>query len=619
MTNSTKKNIVLLASIGVVVSIAASVFWQKRPPDSTPTPAPEVPGERVVPGPLVFSASPYLNTQADAHYVGAAACVGCHRNNHHSYLLTPHSRALADLDPKVEPPDAAFQHKLSGRHYRIYRAGREFRHEEVARTAEGKEIARVDLPVRYLIGSGNFCRSYLVEVDGFLHESPVTWYTGRKKWDMSPGYDFPEHWSFERPVKLGCLACHAGRVEAQGNAVNRLRIQEQSIGCESCHGPGSKHVALRKPGQPVLDDVSIVNPGRLARPHLEAVCAACHLSGVATVHLRGRSVTDFRPGMPLTDYRVDYRFDVKGDTMSVVGHIEQLRLSPCYQKSDLTCLTCHDQHAAQKPKDATAYFRQKCVQCHTTMTCKLDPGERIKKDGSDNCVACHMPRGDTDIPHIAFHHHRIGRHAARAPLPAGIPDVVPIDDDSHLPVHDRQRNLGLAYLQVANKADYAHLAGTYRQRARALLETVNAAGLNDGETLKALAELYWQNDLGRTKDFARRALLATDLPADARAVAMLLLADSHLQEKDINAAVTVLEELVRLRRYSEDWRLLAHCYVQRREPQKAVHALKTALSIRPFRHDLHGAISEVYGQIGDKARASEHLEKARWLHAHAPQ
>ncbi len=65
----------------------------------------------------------------------------------------------------------------SGRAYRVYREGGQLHHEELLRSLEGQEIARVDLPVRYLIGSGHFSRSYFVEVDGFLKESPITWYT----------------------------------------------------------------------------------------------------------------------------------------------------------------------------------------------------------------------------------------------------------------------------------------------------------------------------------------------------------------------------------------------------------------------------------------------------------
>jgi hypothetical protein len=28
--------------------------------------------------------------------------------------------------------------------------------------------------------------------------------TAKRKWDMSPGYDAAGHWSFERPVRIGC-------------------------------------------------------------------------------------------------------------------------------------------------------------------------------------------------------------------------------------------------------------------------------------------------------------------------------------------------------------------------------------------------------------------------------
>ena len=50
------------------------------------------------------------------------------------------------------------------------------------------------------IGSGHHSRSYIVEDDGFLVESPVTWYSSIEKWAMSPGYDRRFHMGFERMV-----------------------------------------------------------------------------------------------------------------------------------------------------------------------------------------------------------------------------------------------------------------------------------------------------------------------------------------------------------------------------------------------------------------------------------
>jgi hypothetical protein len=567
-----------------------------------------------------LSESRYLNTRADAAYVGPEACAACHRRNHQSYLLTAHGRSLADLDPNAEPADGSFFHQASGHSYRVYRQDGQLRHEEVLRTAEGKEVARVDLPVRYLIGSGHYSRSYLVEVDGFLFESPITWYASKGQWGISPGYDTPRHWGFERPIYAACLACHVGRMESAGT-VHRIAITEKAIGCENCHGPGSLHVALRQAKNPVAgdEDLTIVNPGKLPRRLLEAVCASCHLSGVATATLRGRRVTDFRPGMPLADYRADYRFDTGSAQMTVVGHMEQLRLSACYRNSgDMTCLTCHDPHAPERPKDPTAFYRQKCLGCHTTRSCGLDQAQRLRKDATDNCLACHMPRGDTDIPHIAFTDHRIGRRPPPPTAAGRVPELVPIEDVSRLSPADRQRNLGLAYLEAAQKPAHAAFAGAFAERARSLLEDVEAAGLRDGDTAEALAELYFQAEPARSRAYAARALDSKDLSVKGRADALIHLATCDVQDGNPQAALGKVKELVRLRRSSEDWGLLGACYLVQDKPREALPALQEALSIRPDSHPIHVELADVYRRLGDTERARAHRATALWLLQHTP-
>src|SRR5262245_33263909 len=58
-----------------------------------------------------FTETRYLNAGPDARFIGSAACAQCHQRNHKSYLLTAHSKALSDVDPADEPPDASFDHK----------------------------------------------------------------------------------------------------------------------------------------------------------------------------------------------------------------------------------------------------------------------------------------------------------------------------------------------------------------------------------------------------------------------------------------------------------------------------------------------------------------------------
>jgi predicted CXXCH cytochrome family protein len=618
MTVASSNSRWIILALGVGLAIAAVAWWFNQRSDQEPQPAPApAPAEKDFPIPP-YSASRYLNSGPEARYIGTQQCIGCHRDRHSSYLLTAHSRALADVNPANEPPDGAFDHRLSGRSYRVYRRDGQLRHEEIVRTADGKEIARVDFPVRFVVGSGNHTRTYLVEADGFLLESPITWYAGKKNWDMSPGYDFPQHWGFERPVPAGCLACHSGNVELAAGTMHRFTFHEKAIGCESCHGPGSVHIDWHRTHQhvPGQEDLTIVNPKNLSRPQLESICSACHLNGPAAVLVRGRKPNDFRPGMPLTDYRIDYRFDTGGEQMTVVGHVEQLRQSTCYKKSkSMSCLTCHDPHAREKPADLVANFRQACVKCHESKPCREKTEQRAKK--ADNCMTCHMPRGDTDIPHVALTHHRIGKHTPAPSAQSGrTPELVPISDDSHLPTLERQRNLGLAYLEASRNPQYARYAEVFRARTRSLLENVHDAGLRDGDVAEALAESWWKRDHERTADYARQAVEAERISPEARALALILEADSEMQERDFSRAAELLKVLVKQRRYSEDWQLLGVCYLEQGFPHEALPALQQAFAIKPYRPDVHGALSDAYRKLGDTRRAEEHLQTARWLFEH---
>jgi tetratricopeptide (TPR) repeat protein len=605
-------------TLGLVLlgaALGAAGVWRHWPG----SPLGSLPEERFPLPPL--PPAPFLNTGPQAHYLGITACKECHPANHRSYLLTPHSRALGTIDPKTEPPDGTFQHEPSGHSFRVYRQGEQVRHEEVLRSQEGREIARMDLPIRYLVGSGHFTRSYLVEVDGFLHESPITWYASRNRWDLSPGYDFPSNYSFERPITLGCLACHAGRVQPEDGALHRLKILEQAIGCENCHGPGSLHADFHRAGQRLLgkDDPTIVNPGKLSRSDLEAVCAVCHLSGVATTYLRGRNITDFRPGLPLSAFRIDYCFDHGNEQMTVVGHLQQLQRSACYQKSaDLTCLTCHDPHAANQPKNSVAFYRQKCLNCHSTQSCSLEPGRRLAQEPADNCAACHMPRGKTDIPHIAFTHHRIGRHAPEPPADSdGVPELMPINEVSNLSPLDQKRQLGLAYLALLDSYDTTPLqAPIFKARARTLLGAVEKAKMQDGVSLVGLARLDWQErNYAGANARVQQALEGKDLTADARADGLLILANCCVHEHNYAPAIEALEKVTKLRRYSGDWRLLGMCYLEQNQLPQALAALQQALVIRPWRPDVHLGLAMVYRRLGDADRANDHTAKAQWLTA----
>ncbi len=214
--------------------------------------------------------------------------------------------------------------------------------------------------------------------------------------------------------------------------------------------------------------------------------------------VRGRGIADFRPGLPLTDFCINYRLDEPESRMKVVGHVDQMHLSACYLKSEkLTCTTCHDPHSAARPQGNREHYVQVCMSCHTDASCRLTAAQRVEHNATGDCVTCHMPQVDTEIPHIAFTHHRIAVHDNdslhnTSPRHLGqFADLVPLDDVSQLSAIERDRNLGMAYFGLSQQQADPAASQAYRGRAQRLLESVRSQGLSDGDVVAALARLYY--------------------------------------------------------------------------------------------------------------------------------
>src|SRR5262249_33191591 len=267
-------------------------------------------------------------------------------------------------------------------------------------------------------------------------------------------------------------------------------------------------------------DDSIVNLRHLSRAGQEDICAQCHLSGSAEVPVRGRSKADFRPGMRMSDFVVNYRIDRPDAMMKVSGQIEQMRQSRCYVESKtMTSITCHDPHSPPDKSKTVAHYRKKCLSCHKTEACGLPVGSARRTEKNDNCITCHMPRGPTEIPHFTFTHHRVGIHAAKPDdRLAESDELVPVADVSHLPELERRRLLGLATdilavkladgLNDETRYDPLHrtLSRVFHTRGRQILEEVRSRGLRDPDTEDFFSRLHWRRNPDLCIEHAEAAL-----------------------------------------------------------------------------------------------------------------
>jgi hypothetical protein len=594
----------LLGAAGLLAVAAVALFVAGRLSKPFPLPA--------------IAPSPFLNTREGVGYVGTATCVSCHGDEHASFRRTGMGISMAAVDPKRAPPDGGFDHPLSKRRYRAYRKGGELWHRESLLTEGPEEVVLAEYALKYAVGSGRHALTYLVETDGFLVESPMSWYASKAAWDISPGYDNPKQPGFARAIGEGCLFCHAGHAEALGRSTHRMRIGEVTIGCERCHGPGALHVdrqaAPRRNGDAV--DYTIVNPARLSRDLAEAICQQCHLNSDATVTLRGRKLIDYRPGLRLEDFWEVYLFKEPEQSMTVVGHVEQMHQSRCYRASDtFSCLTCHDPHGDPASREErTAHYQTVCTSCHRPQSCTVSDAVRKNHSPANDCVACHMPRSPTDIPHLAFTHHRVGIHR-QAPVaehdpPHAVAELQPFLPLPGLSDVDRKLAQGEAYRLLPLRSKHSEHKAEYQERALGLLRAVHDAGLADGDLEAGLAQLCFDMKQGDPLAHAERALAFPGLAGQSRCDALFVKAQILAERGNHADAVSALRELTQLRRNRLDWLYLAN-FLRVLDDQTAAHeALEMAVRINPRQWDAHRYLAEHYRQQDDAERAAWHQRRA---------
>jgi hypothetical protein len=354
----------------------------------------------------------------------------------------------------------------------------------------------------------------------------------------------------------------------------------------------------------------------LPRELAEAICQQCHLHSDAALTLRGRKHTDYRPGLRLEDFWEVYVFKDPDQSMTVVGHVEQMHQSRCYRAADtFSCLTCHDPHGEPASKEErTAHYKAVCASCHRPQSCTVSDAVRKKHSPDNDCVVCHMPRSPTDIPHLAFTHHRVGIYreppVSHDDPPKEVVELQPFGPLPALSAIDRQLALGEAYRLLPLRSKYGVNKEEYQRRAFELLSAVHDAGLADGDLEAGLAQLCADLKAGNALKHAERALTFPDLAGQSRCDALFVKAHKLAERGEHADAVAALREVTQLRRYTFDWLYLANFLRILGDDAAAHDALEMAVRINPRQWDAHRYLAEHYRQLGDAERAAWHQRRA---------
>ena len=153
-----------------------------------------------------------------------------------------------------------------------------------------------------------------------------------------------------------CLTCHEPQQQGYfGSPHHRIldpRTPAAKQGCESCHGPGAKHV--EDPAGAPVRIFRAVPPDEV-----NATCTTCHSRGEHALWDGSQ-----------------------------------------HESRGLSCISCHSVHTPKSPKGQLKAEDQAavCASCHRDKVAKLDrSGHMPVREGKMQCSTCHNTHGSTNV------------------------------------------------------------------------------------------------------------------------------------------------------------------------------------------------------------------------------
>jgi Tfp pilus assembly protein PilF len=599
-----------------------------------------------------------------AQYVGSNACVSCHGKEASEWQTSQHHDAMAEASEKsVLGNFNNTKLNYAGLTSTFFKRDGKF-----FVNTDGPDGKLRDYEIKYTFGVMPL-QQYLIEFpDGRLQALSIAWDSrlkkdGGQRWfHLYPNeqitYDDELHWT--RPSQnwnFMCADCHSTDIRKNYDAATdkfQTRWAEISVGCEACHGPGSRHLewaatqspALQKGGKGGFESAgeiplnppfskgeegqraegvkglsarlderqgiawtqnaatgnSVRSQPRTADREVE-VCAQCHAR-------RGQIAEGYQAGKPfLNHYRPAlltlplYHSD--GQQRGEVYNWGSFLQSKMYA-SGVTCSDCHNPHSGKLRAEGDVV----CATCHLPSKYDTTAHHHHKPASSGAaCVGCHMPT----TTYMVVDPRR--DHSLRVPRPDlsvkfGTPNAC---NGCHT-----NRDARWAATQVNQW--YGHDPQGY-QRFAGAFAAAGADALDAQKQLRAIAADATQPAIARATALAQINTVTTTLAEGLRDPnpAVRLGALQPLTNTPLNARVSLaaplLSDPVKAVRIEAASLLAAIPAGQLTPEQQAAFERASAEYVNTQRYNADRAEARVnlgtfYGNRGDAARAEEEIKTA---------
>ena len=347
-----------------------------------------------------------------ATFIGSEKCKDCHKTEYDKWRDSHHDHAMEVASEKSvlgDFNDAEFS--IHGITSRFFRKGKGF----FVHT-QGPNGEMGEFEITHTFGWYPL-QQYLVPFPGGrLQCLPIAWDVKQKKWYKVPPVEdiAPDDWLYWTNNGQNwngmCAECHSTNLKKNFDPVSdtyETTWSDIDVGCEACHGPGSKHIAwaqMPDMARPQVDNFELVQDtsGTDARRAVE-LCAPCHSRRAILgdyVHAEKNLLDSLLPSL-LTDelYFADGQIL---EEVYVYGSFTQSKM----YRHGVRCVDCHDVHSIKPVKEGNAL----CLQCHRAEEYdtrehhfhkqKDEKGEPVRAANGEvlfavgtgaECVQCHMP------------------------------------------------------------------------------------------------------------------------------------------------------------------------------------------------------------------------------------
>jgi len=390
---------------------------------------------------------------AGGEYVSSDTCRSCHPAEYASWHASFHRTMtqLADASSVRGDFDGVLL-EAKGQQLRLSQEGGRFFFEELYDDRPPSK----KVPILMVTGSHHyqvywFSRSQDRKIHGF----PFVYLFADQRW-VPRGSEMlgpPSEHVAKAVWNKSCLTCHSTHpLPRVAPGETDTQVAELGISCEACHGPGERHVeAMRDPltrlathagAGPVA---TMVDPAALAQEPSAAICGQCH-----SYYRRHSEFNEkghlFRPGddeLGADRAMLNHRKVVERYAQAYQRHLDErdqdggapheewmhpddkswftdvfwpdgvlraigreytgIEPSGCYQRGDMTCLSCHEMHSSGG-EERLAEWRvhqlkpgmrgdRACTQCHPAQAADVEAHTHHPADSPGSaCLACHMPR-----------------------------------------------------------------------------------------------------------------------------------------------------------------------------------------------------------------------------------